>query len=474
MVSSSTVLYVFVSIILGIFSYMLTGALNIWWKRNRQEVTHRGPISIIWVMLRFLGLTVGSITVILLVRELLPYEITSAQGVLKSEGLFPVKAIDRYQGKLEVKNGVVNKSEPLVSYTRKLGPVEESEALLQRQMLIEQIAELRLRLNSNDPLNELQKLSQVERLRAARELKQQSRSRDVWEIESLKFKLDEQTSHVSLARKEMAFAQDAIRTGLISKIEYDRRQQKLRMEELRLKEMKSRLDFALGSTSDTVSGEDEQSLSRFNQVLDEGITDVEVTAGNSVLVDLERRLRELDHVLSGKPQQPIVIEAPWSGTIGYSNPSSVLSARDLIGVLVQPDSLFVEVLVPVNLTDGIEAGAKIEVTNANLRDLGVVLSGRLHRLQSANPEQTMLDIRLEHRSDLIRDLALNREVKLTVSFVNQTPSFFEDSLDYLPQITSVNLALIVLVLLLAMLVLWRWWNDRSAPTAKSTNTKTGE
>ncbi|MFT4746424.1 MAG: hypothetical protein ACI8XG_000497 [Congregibacter sp.] len=471
MVSSSTVLYVFVSIILGIFAFTLTGALNIWWQRNRREISRRGPISISWVMLRFIGVTASCIAVILLVRELLPYELTSVQGVLKSEGLFPVKAIERYQGRLEIKDGIVQESEPLVSYTRKLGPAEEAESLMQRGMLKEQIAEGRLRLNSNAPVNELQRVSELERLRAERksalDLKEKIRARDLLAIDSLNFELDEQTSKLSLARKEMEYARGAISTGLISKIDYDRREEKLRMENLRIKEIKSRLEFALNATPVIVSGADEENALRLNELLDKGLVNLEPPGTDFVLFDLERRLREVNQVLSGREQQPIVVDAPWSGTIGYINPSSVLSSGDIIGVLVKQDSLFVEVLVPVDIAGNIENGARIEVTNESLRDLGVTLTGRLQRSQIANPEQMMLDVRIDHRSDLIRDLALNKEVKVTVSFFNQSPKFFDDEEAFLPQVTSLNLALILAVFFLFLIIFLRRGNT-TAPEAKTT------
>jgi hypothetical protein len=470
MVSSATVLYVFVSIILGIFAFTLTGAINIWWQRNRREISRRGPISISWVMVRFIGVTACCIAVILLVRELLPYELTSVQGVVKSEGLFPVKAIERYQGRLEVKDGIVKESEPLVSYTRKLGPAEEAESLLQRSMLKEQIAEGRLRLNARAPTNELQRVSELERLRAERkstlDIREQNRVRDILAIDSLNFELDEQTSKLSLARKEMEYARGAISTGLISKIDYDRREEKLRMENLRIKEIKSRLEFALNAIPVAVSAADEENALRFNELLDKGLVNPESNGTDFIMFDLERRLREVNQVLSGREQQPIVVDAPWSGSIGYSNPSSVLSNGDIIGVLVKQDSLFVEVLVPIDIADNIKDGARVEVTNASLSDLGVTLSGRLQRSQIANPEQMMLDIRIDHRSDLIRDLALNKEVKVTVSFFNRSPKFFDEEEGFLPQITSLNLALILAVFFLFLIIFLRRGNT-TAPEEKT-------
>jgi len=463
MQGSSTILYIFVSILLGVFSFALMGALNTWWKRNREEITHRDPLPLIYVLGRFLALTGGSVVVILAVRELLPYEIATAQGILKGERLFPMLAIDRYQGKLEVNTGIVEADQPLISYTRKLGPEEEAEAMLQRELLREQIAEANLRLTSGNPLNELRKLSQVESLRAARELKQQKRSREMWEIESLNFKLDEQSARVNLARKEMVFARDAIKSGLISQIEYDRRQQKQRMEEVRLKELKSRLEFAVGSTENS-----DQGNSRLDEVLDSDLTGVEATADDAELADLERRLREINRVLSDTPPPPIVVDAPWTGMIGYSNPSSVLAARDLIGVLIQPDSLSVEVLVPVSLTSDIEAGAKIQVTNEELSGLGVVLSGEVYRTQLANPNQTLLSLRIQPRADLVRDLALSKQVKLTVSFLNQPPVFFSELGGNLPEISPTYVPLILSLVILALAILVVNRRNRYRDTATKT------
>jgi hypothetical protein len=91
----------------------------------------------------------------------------------------------------------------------------------------------------------------------------------------------------------------------------------------------------------------------------------------------------------------------------------------------------------------------------------------LQRSQIANPEQMMLDVRIDHRSDLIRDLALNKEVKVTVSFFNQSPKFFDDEEAFLPQVTSLNLALILAVFFLFLIIFLRRGNT-TAPEAKTT------
>ncbi|HEY7775068.1 MAG TPA: hypothetical protein VIC02_00880, partial [Kineobactrum sp.] len=203
MESSSTLLHVFVSIILGIMAFAFMGAVNTWWNRNRSELRHRDPLPVFQGLLRFFALAGCVVAVILTVRELLPYQIASAQGILKGKQLFPVLAIDRYQATLEVDDAHVDMAAPLVSYIRKLGPAEEAEARLERGLLSEQLVELQARLTAGDPINELQKLSQVENIRSARTRDQQERARAMWEIESLNFKLDEQKARVSLARKEV-------------------------------------------------------------------------------------------------------------------------------------------------------------------------------------------------------------------------------------------------------------------------------
>lgn len=456
MEGSSTLLHVFVSIILGILAFALMGAINTWWGRNRAELRQRDPLPLFQVILRFLALTGCSVAVILSVRELLPYEIVSAQGMLKAERLFPMLAIDRYEARLEVAEGRVDIAAPLVTYERKLGPAEEAEARLERELLVEQLADLKSRLAVGDPIDELQKLSQVENLRAARSQQQQDRSRAMWEVESLNFKLDEQKARVSLARKEVDFAQDAIKNGLVSKIEYDRRQETLRMEQARFEELKSRLDFTVDSMIDFAPTASSEGLQRLDQVLQSDLSAYgEVAAGDSVLVDLERRLRELDRVLSGDSQAPITVAAPWAGLIGYRNPSSVLGPRELIGVLVQSDSLFLEVLVPATLAEKIGEGSRVQVSSQELEELGVIVEGGIRRAVTENPEQTMFEVRLEPRADLIRDLALGQEVKLTVSFLNQPPHFVYEVVYFFRDISSRDVALLCSALLLGLIAVYR-------------------
>jgi hypothetical protein len=463
---SSTLLHVFVSIILGILAFALMGALNTWWGRNRAELKQRDPLPLFQVVLRFLALTGGSIAVILSVRELLPYDIASVQGILKSDRLFPLLAVDRYEARLEVSGERVDAGAPLVTYVRKLGPAELAEALLERELLAEQLAEVQSRLAVGDPIDELQKLSQVENLRAARTQQQQERSRAMWEIESLNFKVEEQQARVSLARKEVDFARDAIKSGLVSKIEYDRREETLRMEQARLDELQSRLDFTVDSMVDFAPTASSEGLMRLDEVLQADLFSRELTAGDSVLAELERRLREVDRVVSGELQQPITVAAPWAGLIAYRNPSAVLAPRDLVGVLVQSDSLFLEVLVSSAVADTIAQGVRVRVSNAQLDEMDVTLEGEIRRVAVENPEQSLVEVRLQPRADLIRDLALGREVRLTASFVNQPPVFIYELLHFFADISSRDVALLFSALLLGLIAVYRR-QEKPAGTAAS-------
>ncbi len=458
-VSTSTLLYLFVSIILGVFAFMISSATQMWWKRNKQEVKQRGPLPLLWVISRFILLLAAMITVILSIRELLPYEIYSTQGVLKGEGLFPVRAIEGYEGRIEGTNGVFKSSEPLVSYTRRLGPAEEAEARLQRALLEENIAELRASLDAPNPIRELQKLSEAERLRAAEEIKEENRNRALLEMESLKFRINEQESNVTLAQKEMEFARDAITTGLISKIEYDRRQQKLRQAELRLKELKTRLDFEMRKAMDISTETGENNDAQLKAVLRSAVTDLSMQPSNAMLTDLERKLRELDRLLSLENMEPIIINAPWDGIIGYQNPTSVLAPQDLIAVLAQPTSLFVEVLVPIEVFKAVESDSIINLTNPYLSELGVTLTGEFRHSKITNPNQRMILVGLEPRSDLVNDIAMNKEVMLQVSFINQPPNIFKELKMFFSQMSSVNIVLIIAVLLLAIMLLLRPRNN---------------
>lgn len=458
MLSTSAVLFVFVSMIVGIMTYMFVGAFNIWWKRNRTEITHRGSLPLFFVIFRFSISTIIVIIAVILLRQLMPYEITKSQGVLKSDGLYPIVSMDGYEGKLQLTDGIVQEGATLVVYTRKLSPSELVRASLEREIITEQLIEERARLNLSNSLNNLQKLTQIERIRSERLSKEENRSRQEWELESLTFKIDEQISQIEYVQKELDFAINAIEAGLISKNDYDRREQILTKEKLLLKELTSRFNFFQSSLKNN-STENKESATEnlsenLNEALELAISNSDITPADIIIVNLERRLRELERLLSGKTQAPIVIESPWTGIIGYHNPSSVVSSGDLIGVLAKPDALFLEVLVPTSLLDDIESGVNIEITNKKLSDFGVTLSGKVQRIQPANPMQSMLDIRIQLRADLIHDIALNDEVNLTVSFINKRPNLFDSNVNFAQQLSLFN-ASVILAILIFILILIR-------------------
>jgi hypothetical protein len=472
--SSSTILYIFISITLGVVAYMLSGAVKMWLIRNKQELKQTGPVPLLWVIARFILLIVIIVAVILFVRELLPYKIYSTQGILKGEGLFPVRAIEGYQARIEAKNDSINKYEAFVTYTRKLGPNEEAEARFKLALLQDNIAEIRTNLDPNNSINQLQRLSEAERLRTAQELKEKERNRVIWDIENLKFRVDEQESNLTLAQKEMEFARDAIKTGLISKIEYDRREQNFRQQSLKLKELKTRLNFEMSKKSvQSIANNDDSRICLndsdecLDQIVSSIVTDLSLEPSNAMLKEFERRVKELDSLLSGSDLIPIAVNAPWDGVIAYNNPSSALAPRDLIAVLAQPNSLFVEVLVPVEMFEAIDSGAEIKLTNQYYSDLGVVLLGKLQRTKAINSNQSMLVIGLEPKSDLVRDIALNKEVMLMVSFINQPPNIFKEFKTFLSKISVVNIVLIIAILLLVIMLLLRSRKSRVSLDSKT-------
>jgi hypothetical protein len=449
---SATLLHVFVSLILGILAYAAMGAVNTWWRRNRNDLREREALPLLQVILKFFALSACIVAVILTVRELLPYEMASVQGMLKGERLFPVRAIERYEAVLDVDGDRVEAEGPLVTYYRKLGPAELAEARLERQLLLEQLDELESRLAAGNPIGDLQRLSQVESLRAQRSQQQQERSRAMWELESLNFKLEEQEARVSLARKEVDFAREAVKNGLVSKIEYDRRTETLRMEEARLEELASRRDFAVESLIDFAPPAGEEMLTDLDEVLEQGGVDSFLGSSRA---GLERRLRQLERLLAGEAQEPLAITAPWSGLLGYRNPSSVLEAGELVAVVVQPDSLFLEVLVPTMLAEDLRRDADIVVSNEELEQLGVELRGQVTRAEPENPDQTMLELRIEPRADLVKDLAMNREVKLTASFINRPPAIMTELGYFLRDLSSRDVALFLTAVLLGLIAIYR-------------------
>ena len=442
MVESSTLLYVFVSIMLGMMAFALSAAVNIWRQRNKAHRKQRDPLPLFLVILKFIALTGCSIGLILSVRLMMPYEITSAQGILKGDPIFPILAIDRYEAGLRVGDGLINADMPLVTYQRKLGPVEIAETRMERELLVEQMAYTKSQLALRKPIEDLQNLSHMENLRSFRTHQKQEKSRASWEIKNLKFQMNEQVDRVNHATKEVAFARDAIKYGLVSEIEYDRRQATLKIEQTRLDGMNSEINFAVEDMLKSSPNTDNEGKNRLDQMLQTDLTGVaDLHTSDWILNNLESRLRELDN-LSDEQQQAVTVVAPWDGFIGYRNPSSMPASGELIGVLVQKDSMFVEVLVPTSLAKEIGEGVEIKVFSDELIELGVTLKGEVRRSIEQNPQQTMLDVRLEHRSNLIRDLALKKQVKLTVSFLNQESQIISNISSFLTNTSSSTVALL--------------------------------
>jgi hypothetical protein len=447
MTGSSALLYVFVSILLGMMAFALTAAASTWWQRNKTQGAKRDPLPLFRVILKFLALSGCCIAIILSVRLMLPYEITSVQGFLKGDPIFPIRAIDGYEAGLQEGDGNVDAAKPLVTYQRKLAPTEIAEKRLERQLLVEQVADAKsraeYRLAKRDPLKKLQEMSQVANLRTARILQVEKYNRAAREVERLKFKLDEQTAGVSLASKELSFARDAIKNGLVSNIEYDRRRATLKMEQSRLDGVKSQYGFAVQNLLPLSNPEDTENQTEINQALQiDSIEGGEFSSGDSLLDKLNHELRELDRVLSDEPVQPVTIFAPWDGFIGYRNRSTMPAPGELIGALVQSDSMFLEVLVPTSLAMEIAEGAEVKVFSEELLELGVTLKGHVRSSMQQNPQQTLLDVRLEHRSALIRDLALGNKIMLTVSFLNKPSQIISDVIDFVTNTSSRYVAVV--------------------------------
>jgi len=441
-VESSTLLYVFVSIMLGMMAFAMSAAVNIWLQRNKTHRMLRDPLPLFLVILKFIALTACCIGLILFVRLMMPYEITSAQGILKGESIFPILAIDRYEAGLQVGDGLINADMPLVTYQRKLGPVEIAETRMERELLIEQIAYTKSQLALRKPIEDLQNLSHMENLRSFRTNQKQEKSRATWEIKNLKFQMNEQMDRVSHATKEVAFARDAIKYGLVSDIEYDRRKATLKIEQTRLDGMNSEINFAVEDMLKSSPNADSEGKNRLDQMLQTDLTrPSDLQSSDWKINNLERRLRELNF-LSDDQQQAVTVFAPWDGFIGYRNPTSMPAPGDLIGVLVQSDSMFVEVLVPTSLAKEIGEGVEIKVFSDELLELGVTLKGEVRRSIEQNPQQTMLDVRLEYSSNLIRDLALKKQVKLTVSFLNQESQIISNISSFLTNTSSSTVALL--------------------------------
>ena len=442
MVESSTLLYVFVSIMLGMMAFAMSAAVNIWLQRNKTHRMLRDPLPFFLVILKFIALTACCIGLILFVRLMMPYEITSAQGILKGDSIFPILAIDRYEAGLQVGDGLINADMPLVTYQRKLGPVEIAETRMERELLVEQMAYTKSQLALRKPIEDLQNLSHMENLRSFRTNQKQEKSRATWEIKNLKFQMNEQMDRVSHATKEVAFARDAIKYGLVSDIEYDRRKATLKIEQTRLDGMNSEINFAVEDMLKSSPNADNEGKNRLDQMLQTDLTGPsDLQSSDWKINNLERRLRELN-VLSDDQQQAVTVFAPWDGFIGYRNPTSMPAPGELIGVLVQTDSMFVEVLVPTSLAKEIGEGVEIKVFSDELLELGVTLKGEVRRSIEQNPQQTMLDVRLEHRSNLIRDLALKKQVKLTVSFLNQESQIISNIRSFLTNTSSSTVALL--------------------------------
>jgi|GEM_PF-1818752 len=442
MVGSSTLLYVFVSVMLGMMAFAVSAAVNTWLQRNKTHRKLRDPLPLFLVILKFLALTGGAIGLILSVRLMMPYEITSAQGILKGDPIFPILAIDRYEAGLQLGDGLINATMPLVTYQRKLGPVEKAETRIERELLIEQLAYTKSRLALREPIEELQNLSHMENLRSSRTQQKQERSQATWKIKNLKFQLDEQVDRVSHATKEVDFARDAMKYGLVSNIEFDRRLAALKIEQTRLDGMNSEINFAVEDMVKSSSSAGTEGQNRLDQMLQtELVEGADLPSGDWILNNLERRLRELE-VLTDEQQQAVTIVAPWDGFIGYRNPSSMPAPGELIGVLVQTDSMFVEVLVPTLLAKEIGEGVEIKVSSDELNELGVTLKGEVRRSIKQNPQQTMLVVRLEHRSNLIRDLALKKQVKLTVRFLNEQSHVIRNISYFLTNTSSSSVALL--------------------------------
>jgi hypothetical protein len=247
-------------------------------------------------------------------------------------------------------------------------------------------------------------------------------------------------------------AREAVKNGLVSKIEYDRRTETLRMEEARLEELASRRDFAVESLIDFAPPAGEEMLTDLDEVLEQGGVDSFLGSSRA---GLERRLRQLERLLAGEAQEPLAITAPWSGLLGYRNPSSVLEAGELVAVVVQPDSLFLEVLVPTMLAEDLRRDADIVVSNEELEQLGVELRGQVTRAEPENPDQTMLELRIEPRADLVKDLAMNREVKLTASFINRPPAIMTELGYFLRDLSSRDVALFLTAVLLGLIAIYR-------------------
>lgn len=477
-----TASYALLSGLFGFGAYAFSNAFSTWFNRNKDSSDLKHPLSVWFVFGRLLTSILLIICLFFGVRSVLPYQVAEHNGVVRADNLFAVRSVKGFATEFPSEASALAKGEVLMAFRRSPDPGEVAQAKLQRNLLKEQLryeqlkapsvdsAALTLLQNLQSRLNELNEreryvLQQQEaRTREGMAFEQSSVSAEqrlIRETESIGFQILQQEAAVSLARQELESAEVIAGQGLVSRLEMSRKREALRIAESKLGELNAQEAFLKNSLQNFQNQDSREGSSRlsYTKSMEEWLADInkerqtieermkpveaalrgeEVAAGerqNAQINQIKMELQEVERVLAEFDAQPTIeVAAPWSGLVGYRDPSPSTINREgtPVAVMYEPDSIYIALQLSAQALDRIgpnieaseDSTSHIEITNRSLAYRGVILDGKVSSVTPLSNDNYSVHVSIDLPGDLLVKLADQQEIEMTVRFYNPVASIF--------------------------------------------------
>lgn len=519
-----TASYALLSGLIGFGAFAFGNAFSTWFNRNKNTAGLKNPLSVWFVFGRLLVSILLVISMFFGIRSVLPYQVAEHNGVVRADNLFAVRSVKGFATEFPSEASALAKGDVLMAFRRSPDPGELAQAKLQRNLLKEQLRYEQLKAPSIDSgaltllqnlqsrLNELNEREryvlqqQDARTREGMAFEQSSVSAEqrlIRETESIGFQILQQEAAVSLARQELESAEVIAGQGLVSRLEMSRKREALRIAESKLGEFNAQETFLRNSLKNFQNQDSKEGSSRlsYTKSMDEWLADInkerqtieerlkpveaalrgeEVAAGerqNAQINQIKMELQEVERVLAEFDAQPtIAVAAPWSGLVGYRDPSPSTINREgtPVAVMYEPESVYIALQLSTQAVDRIEANiaasadstSHIEITNRSLAYRGVILEGRVISVKPLTNDDYSVHVSIDLPGDLLVKLADQQEIEMTVRFFNPVASIFGLSAERKLFGFSEPVAALALLILLATLltIALRAFVQREIPT----------
>lgn len=449
----SLVTFIFVSMITLSLFCLFIFASKTWSSRNKNN---REAIPISTVSLRFSIYVVSGMCAVVLIRQLLPYEIYYTKSLLKAEKIYPIYSIKNYSPEFlsDVRN--FEENDVVLHFKQNYDPSEIVKLNSDKKILLSKIENERQKNIINQPYQQLERISKLKNIQDNIVSNDDKSSNNLRKLQRIEFKINEQKTIVEHAESEIELARKALTKGLITNSILSEKIKNLRISKNRLDELLN--DYNFHEKTKLASYENFQS--DIKDALSEASNSKGSFSSNYLLSNLELQLEKIEAILDMNNNIPLEFKAPWDGVLSYVNAYPSSFDGDLIGVLSEHDTFKLEVVVPNDVPVNMLSSSDIIISNEELEERNVFLSGIISD-KKVGDEHTIVSLTIEPLPEMVRDYVLDNKIKLNVSFKNRFPTFSKDDLYKIEQVKPFIYTLLILILSLITITTFRKKNNKN-------------